>query len=182
MTKLFRHTILLLAAVSLVAVSCKDNAIPSDTLGTDGIQQGRVAYDTIYNMREASGDTIDVEEAVRIGLELPPGGNSDSKSYTKESYYILGYVKGINEAYNASYGNITPILCNKLNNRQMLSYRLKNYKGAKFTDANQLEKGDIVVIKGKIFNRYGNPQISDGVIVTSSNLNNPDPDAPKSGE
>ena len=65
MTKSLRHAIILLAAISLV-VACEDNAIPSDRLGTDGIEQGKIKYDTIQNMREATADTIDVAEAVNI--------------------------------------------------------------------------------------------------------------------
>lgn len=168
MTKLFRHTILLLAAVSLVAVSCKDNAIPSDTLGTDGIQQGRVAYDTIYDMRDLdpgpNGDTIDVAEAVRLGLEMKSGET------TSKSYYVLGYVKGIDTEYSQQYGNVTPVICNKTNNRKMLCYRLKGLNNKNFTSADQLKIGDVIVVYGKINNRYGKPQITQGgYVVTSSN-------------
>ena len=79
MTKLFRHTVLLLSAIVLI-VACEDRAIPSDQMGTDGITQGKIAYDTIKSMRDIippdtlvdpdAVDTISVDEAVRIGLEL----------------------------------------------------------------------------------------------------------------
>ncbi len=173
MTKLFRHTILLLAAIGMF-VACEDRAIPSDKLGTDGITQSRIVYDTIKNMREATGDTIDVEEAVRIGLALPPGGNDDAKSFSEKSYYILGCVKGFSETFNASFGNITPILTNKLSNRQMICYRMKGIKNSNFTDAEQLQIGDIVVVYGKIQNRYGAPQLTQGCYLVTS-------DNPKSG-
>lgn len=163
MTKLFRHTILLMAAITMFA-ACEERAIPSDKLGTDGITQGRLTYDTIQNMREASVDTIDVTEAVRIGLELPIG-NTSSKSY-----YVLGYVKGITTPFDPTYGNITIVISNSLQNRQMTCYRLKSFKGANFTDANQVQIGDIVVIYGQIQNRYGVPQLTQGCqLVTSDN-------------
>ena len=165
MTKSLRHTLLLLAAICMV-VACEDRAIPSDTLGTDGITQGKVVYDTIANMRSASGDTIDVAEAVQIGLGIPSG------STTSQSYYVLGYVKGITTPLDANYGNVTINICNKLNNRQMLCYRLMSFKGAKFTDASQIQIGDIVVVYGQIQNRYGAPQLTQGCrLVTSDNPN-----------
>ena len=163
MTKSLRHAIILLAAISLV-VACEDNAIPSDRLGTDGIEQGKIKYDTIQNMREATADTIDVAEAVNIGLTLPSG------STTPKSYYVLGSVKGFNQPFDPSYGNVSPIITNKINNRQMICYRLKSFKNSNFTDANQLQIGDIVVVYGQIQNRYGAPQITQGgYLVTSDN-------------
>lgn len=163
MTKLLRHTFLLLAAVGL-CIACEDHAIPSDQLGTDGIQQGKIKYDTIQNMRDASADTIDVAEAVRIGLDLPVG------STTPKSYYVLGSVKGFNAAFDPSYGNVSPIITNKINNRQMICYRMKSFKNSNFTDANQLQISDIIVVYGQIQNRYGAPQITQGgYLVTSDN-------------
>jgi hypothetical protein len=171
MTKLFRHTILAIAAISLL-VGCKDNAIPSDTLGTDGITQSRIVYDTIRNMRDLNpgpeGDTIDVEEAVRIGLAMPSG------STTSESYYVLAAVKGFSQPFDATYGNVSPIITNKIANRQMICYRLLSFKRKgvvqKFTDAEQLQIGDIVVVYGQIQNRYGAPQLTQGCyLVTSDN-------------
>ena len=167
MTKSLRHALLLLAALTLV-VACKDNAIPSDQLGTDGITQGKIAYDTIQGMRELTpgpnGDTIDVAEAVRIGLTLPSG------STTTKSYYVLGAVKGLNQPFDAGYGNISPIITNKIANRQMICYRLKSFKNTNFTDAGQLVPGDVVVVYGQIQNRYGAPQITQGgYLVTSDN-------------
>lgn len=163
MTKLLRRSFLLLAVISLF-VACEDNAIPADQLGTDGITQGKIKYDTIQNMRDASADTIDVAEAVRIGLTLPSG------STTPKSYYVLGSVKGFNAAFDPNYGNVSPIITNKINNRQMICYRMKSFKNSNFTDAAQLQIGDIIVVYGQIQNRYGAPQITQGgYLVTSDN-------------
>ena len=167
MTKLLRHTLLLSAAIVMLA-ACEERAISSDTLGTEGIEQGRIAYDTIKNMRDLDpgpkGDTIDVAEAVRLGLELPSG--STSSKY----YYVLGCVKGISTPFDASYGNITPIITNKANSRQMLCYRLKGFKGADFTSAEQLLVGDVIVVYGQIQNRNGVPQITQGgYLIMSTN-------------
>ena len=168
MTKLFRHTILLLAAVSLVAVSCKDNAIPSDTLGTDGIQQSRVVYDTVYNLRAATGDTIDIETAIQVATELGPG-----KTSTKD-YYIIGAVKGHDTRdkyqFDPQYGNFYVYLGNKIGNRSFYCYRIFGYNGAKFTDLRQMSHGDIVVVCGKIQNYFGSAQLSQGgKLITSDN-------------
>lgn len=177
MTKLLRHTILLLAAVSLI-VACEDNAIPSDKLGTDGITQSRIVYDTIPNLREATGDTIDVETALRYGYDSLAVGQTSDKEFI-----ILGAVKGISTPYSAQYGNISPILTNKLSNRQLLCYQLKSFKrkGVKtnFTGPEQLLPGDIVAVRGKIFNRYGTPQVTDGYLVYSDNPNSGYRPAPK---
>ena len=163
MTKLFRHTILLIAAIGLFA-ACDDNAIPSDKMGINGITQGRVAYDTIRNLREATGDTIDVAEAIRLGLELPVGGQST------QNYYVLGSVKGFYQTLDVNYGNVSPIITNKISNRQLICYWLKSFNNAKFTSESQLQVGDIVVVYGKIQNRYGVPQLTQGCyLVTSDN-------------
>lgn len=182
MTKSFRHTILLLAAVCLFA-ACKDNAIPSDKLGTDVITQGRIVYDTIYNMRDLDpgplGDTIDVEQAVRYGLDSLKSGETSSKGF-----YVLGCVKGFSQPFDANYGNITPIITNKISNRQMICYRLLSFKRKgvvqKFTDADQLQIGDVVVAYGQIQNRYGAPQLTQGCyLVTSDNPQSGYKPAPK---
>ena len=161
MTKLFRHTILLIAAIGLFA-ACDDNAIPSDKMGINGITQGRVAYDTIRNLREATGDTIDVAEAIRLGLELPVGGQST------QNYYVLGSVKGFYQTLDVNYGNVSPIITNKISNRQMICYRLKSFNNAKFTSESQLQVGDIVVVYGQIQNRYGVPQLTQGCYLVIS--------------
>ena len=67
MTTSFRHTLLVLA-VACMAVACNDNSISSDALGTGGIGQGKIEYDSIPGMRAASGDTLDIIDAVQIGL------------------------------------------------------------------------------------------------------------------
>ena len=175
MTKLIRHTMLLLAA-SLLVVGCEERAIPSDTMGTDGIKQGVIAYDTIQNMRELIPadtiaepenpiDTITVDMAVQYGLDSLAVGETSSKYF-----YVLGSVKGFSATYDASYGNISPIIANKINNRQMICYRMKSFNNSNFTDANQLQIGDVIVVYGQIQNRYGTPQITQGgYLVTSDN-------------
>lgn len=164
MTKLFRHTILLIAAISLFA-ACDDNAIPSDQMGINGITQGRVEYDTIRNLREASADTIDVAAAVQYGLDSLKPGETSTKYF-----YVLGMVKGFYQTLDVNYGNASPIITNKISNRQMICYRLKSFNNAKFTSESQLQVGDIVVAYGKIQNRYGVPQLTQGCyLVTSDN-------------
>lgn len=171
MTTSFRHTLLVLA-VACMAVACNDNSISSDALGTGGIGQGKIEYDSIPGMRAASGDTLDIIDAVQIGLDIPVG------STTSESYYVIGYVK---EYYNPeknpfdpNYGNICVTLTNRLQNRTFVCYRMKSFKGAMFTSQDQVEPGDIIVVKGQINNYNNAPQMPAGCqLVTSNN--------PKSG-
>ena len=167
MTKLFRHTILLIAAIGMF-VACEDNAIPSDKMGTDGISQGKIKYDTIYGMRAASGDTLDVADAVRIGQGIAVG------STTSESYYVIGYVKSYykpdKNPFNPNFGNVCVTLTNRLQNRTFVCYRMKSFNGAKFTSQDQVEPGDIIVVKGQINNYLNAPQMPAGCqLITSDN-------------
>lgn len=172
MIKTLRHCFLLLAAICMVA-ACEDNAIPSDKLGTEGIEQGKIVYDTIKGMRDPmppdtiadpnAADTITVDEAVRIGLELASGATSAQK------YHVLGVVKGFYDAnLDPTYGNLSPIIANKLNNRQMICYRMLGIKGQKFTDVSQLKEGDVIIVCGQIQNRYGAPQLTQGCYLETS--------------
>ena len=178
MTKLFRHTVLLLSAIVLI-VACEDRAIPSDQMGTDGITQGKIAYDTIKSMRDIippdtlvdpdAVDTISVDEAVRIGLEeVAMGATSD------KSYYVLGYVKGYynpeKNKFDPNYGNICVTLTNKLNNRTFVCYRMLSFNGKKFDSIAQVQPGDVIVAYGKIQNYNNAPQMPQGCqLVTSDN-------------
>ena len=190
MTKSLRHTLLVLAAACMV-VACEDNALPSDSLGTDGIEQGKIKYDTIANMRDlipGPGDTIDVVEAIRRASLLPPGDNNSAES--KSGYvYILGYVKSfgkkdivgsieagvtqkdIDKAKTdfEKYGSRFPTLTDKLQSRTIDCYQMKGLKGAGFTDADQLKVGDIIVVKGQLQNFNGTLQVANGQLVTSDN-------------
>ena len=74
------------------------------------------------------------------------------------------------QTLDVNYGNVSPIITNKISNRQMICYRLKSFNNAKFTSESQLQVGDIVVVYGKIQNRYGVPQLTQGCyLVTSDN-------------
>lgn len=166
-----RSSILSACALALLCVafsSCEKDAIPSDELGVNGITQGVISYDTIRGMREASADTVDVAEAIRIGMAIDRG------STTPKSYYILGCVSGWynpdKNQFDPAYGNLCPIITNKLNNRNFVCYRLMSFKGEKFTSADQIQKGDIIVVYGQIQNYNGVPQLtSGGRLVTSNN-------------
>jgi len=178
MTKSLRHALMLLFAICMVA-ACEQNYIPSDVLGTDGITQGKIAYDTIKSMRDIlppdtlvdpdAADTISVDEAVRIGMEeVAVGATSD------KSYYVLGYVKGYynpeKNKFDPNYGNICVTLTNKLNNRTFVCYRMLNSKGKKFDSIAQVQPGDVIVAYGKIQNYNNAPQMPQGCqLVTSDN-------------
>ena len=177
MTKSLRHALLLLLAICMVA-ACERNYIESDTLGTEGITQGKLAYDTIQSMRDLdpgpNGDTLSVKQAFQKGLTLASGETS------KEFYYIIGYVKGFSsdeskEKFQTdfpTYGNRYPIIWDKNGDSHMLCYRLMNYYTDKFTDLDQLQIGDVVVIRGHIQNYNNAPQVASGFLVTSNNPGN----------
>ena len=168
MTKTLRHTFLLLAAIALIA-ACDDRAIPSDTLGTDGITQGKISYDTIAEMRVATGDTLDIAQAIDTCLKTTPSGSTTGKSY-----YIIGYVKEYynpeKNPFNPDYGNISVTMTNKLNNRTFVCYRMLSFKGKKFDNQEQVKPGDIIVVYGKIQNYNNQPQLAQGGwLITSDN-------------
>lgn len=178
MTKLFRHSILLLAALCL-AVACKDNAIVSDTLGTESIKQGRVSYDTLnIDLREATADTISIDEAVNIAMKL--SAVSGPTSVTQDAYYIIGYVGGFssndNETSMKQYGNRFPILRNKVGNKSLVCYQMLNYRMSKFSNMDQLQIGDQIVVCGHLQNRNNAPQVAGGFLMTTDNPANPKPE------
>lgn len=117
--------------------------------------------------------TLSVYQAIKIGEELGSGKTSN------ETYYIKGWVfkaEATTESDIQQYGNricyIAPTNDGTTNAFQFEGYRVKGANNAKFTNANQLEVGDFVVIKSKIQNYNGTIETANGGFVySSSNAN-----------
>lgn len=96
--------------------------------------------------------------------------NSMSDTETKENVYVAGTVSRIKTAYDATYGNISYYIKNEGSDVEFLVYRGKYFNGDKFTSADQLNVGDVVVVCGTLKNFMGNtPELDAGNKIISIN-------------
>lgn len=96
--------------------------------------------------------------------------NEMSESETKENVYVTGTVSRIKDAYNSQYGNISYYIKNDGSDVEFLIYRGKYFNGDKFTSADQLKVGDVVVVCGTLQNYMGNtPELLAGNKIISIN-------------
>ena len=83
--------------------------------------------------------------------------------------YVKGTVKSIKEI-STSYGNATYALTDADGAAAFQIYRGKYFGGEKFTSADQLKVGDVVVVKGTLVNYMGNtPQFTTGSEIVELN-------------
>ena len=106
---------------------------------------------------------ISVTEAESICRAL------ENKATTSETYDIKGVVNSIDEAVSTSYGNATFRITD--GKSFLIAYRCKGMDGAKFTNANQVQLGDTVVVTGKLQNYNYTPEVSGGYLSDSTNPN-----------
>lgn len=93
---------------------------------------------------------------------------------TADEYYAIGYITAIKEV-STSFGNAEFTISDDIEKSNELGvYRaLAGPNGKKFTDVNQIKKGDKVVICGKLVNYKGNtPQFTQGGYIVSINGEN----------
>lgn len=107
---------------------------------------------------------ISVTEAEKIALTL------EKKATTTETYKIRGVVTGVTDTSISSYGNLTFNISDGLS--YATCYRI-NYKqtGGKFTNLNQVQVGDTVLVNAKIQNYNGTCEPVQGFVVESTNPN-----------
>lgn len=106
---------------------------------------------------------ISVSEAESICRAL------ENKATTSETYDIVGVVNSIDEAVSTSYGNATFRITD--GKSFLIAFRCKGMDGAKFTNANQVQLGDTVVVTGKLQNYNYTPEVSGGYLSDSTNPN-----------
>ncbi len=144
--------------------------------------------------------TINVNEAVKIGMNLP-ASDKDNKYPTEKEYYIKGWVSRFNdeersksdfESKFAQYGNDYVYL--KARNdgkgtKEFYCYRILGKNGAPLPDHDALQIGDFVVIKCQIL-KFGSSTVENHgtcAIYSSSNVHfnevfPPFPGCPEPGE
>ncbi|MCM1452361.1 MAG: DUF5689 domain-containing protein [Clostridium sp.] len=132
---------------------------------------------------ELAGTPSEPSEPVEPGAE-PAGDGTEASPYniakayevciatgetaTTEEYYIGGYVIS-GEITVENYGNATWVVAdNKEGTGKTITFfRVKDFGGEKFTDANKVKKGDYIVVKAPLVNYKGNtPETNYGTLIS----------------
>lgn len=106
---------------------------------------------------------ISVTEAEAVALTLP------SKGTSSETYRIRGVVTSVTDTEITSYGNLTFNISDGLS--YATCYRLKGKNNGKFTNLNQVQVGDTVLVNAKIQNYNGTCEPVNGYVEESTNPN-----------
>ena len=106
---------------------------------------------------------ISVTEAEKIALTL------ETRATTTETYKIRGVVTDITDTSLSSYGNLTFNISDGLS--YATCYRILGKANGKFTNLNQVQKGDTVLINAKIQNYNGTCEPVQGYVEESTNPN-----------
>ena len=105
---------------------------------------------------------LSVTDAEKIALTL------EKKAMTTETYKVRGVVTSV-DVVDPSYGNATFNISDGLS--YATCYRLKYKGGAKFTNVNQVDVGDTVLVEAKIQNYNGTCEPTQGNVIESTNPN-----------
>ena len=106
---------------------------------------------------------ISVTEAEAIALTL------ESKATSSEVYKIRGVVTSVSDTQVSSYGNLTFNISD--GSSYATCYRIMGKNNGKFTNLNQLQVGDTVLVNANIQNYNGTCEPVKGYVVSSSNPN-----------
>ena len=106
---------------------------------------------------------ISVTEAEKIALTL------EKKATTTETYKIRGVVTGVTDTSLSSYGNLTFNISDGLS--YATCYRIMGKNNGKFTNLNQVQVGDTVLVNAKIQNYNGTCEPVQGYVEESTNPN-----------
>ena len=112
---------------------------------------------------DAAVGQISVTEAEAICRTLA------NKATTSDTYDVVGVVNSVDVAANPSSGNATFRITD--GKSFLVAYRCKGMDGAKFSNANQVQLGDTVVVTGKLQNFNNTPEVSGGYLSDSTNPN-----------
>ncbi|MCM1225001.1 MAG: DUF5689 domain-containing protein [Lachnospiraceae bacterium] len=86
---------------------------------------------------------------------------------TSEEFYIAGYV--MSGSIDATYGNGTWVVADTKEGsaKTITFFRVKDFGGEKFTDANKVKVGDYLVVKAPLVNYKGNtPETNYGTLIS----------------
>lgn len=162
--------------LKLVEASAAGTAIDFTTgkaVGTD--EGGSTGGDDNFGEAKGSGteaDPFNVAAAHAKALEntfTPPADND--KINALPEYYVKGKISSIKSVDTGQFGNAEYYISDDgTTTAQLLIYRGYFLDGAKFTSSDQIKVGDEVVIKGRLFNAFGNtPEMSNGNSIVSLN-------------
>ena len=114
------------------------------------------------HIANAPEEPYDVTEAFKI---IADGKALDEKVYVK------GVISKINEIDTGNYGNATYFISNNGSEEgdQLEIYRGYSLKGEKFTSADEIKVGDVVVVYGKLTNYNGTYEFTTGSQIYSIN-------------
>ncbi|MCQ2255551.1 MAG: hypothetical protein MJZ29_08635 [Bacteroidaceae bacterium] len=79
-------------------------------------------------------------------------------------YYIQGVVKNVDTSGAAQYGNISIDMIDEGGSDVFKAFQILGIDGKKFTEAtaSEIKEGDVVVVKGKVYNYSGNTPETEG--------------------
>ncbi len=79
-------------------------------------------------------------------------------------YYIQGVVKNVDTSGATQYGNISIDMIDEGGSDVFKAFQILGIDGKKFTEAtaNEIKEGDVVVVKGKVYNYSGNTPETEG--------------------
>lgn len=106
---------------------------------------------------------ISVTDAEAIALTL------EKKATTNDTYKIRGVVTDVADKTLSTYGNLTFNISDGLS--YATCYRLKGKNNGNFTNLNQVQVGDTVLVNAKIQNYNGTCEPVQGYILESTNPN-----------
>lgn len=85
------------------------------------------------------------------------------ETLTSEAYYIKGIVENVNETGITQYGNINVDMVDVEGSSEVFTaFQIVSFNGAAFTTTGTVKKGDVIVVKGKIYNYKGNTPETEG--------------------
>lgn len=159
-----------IALVALCVVACTDQKqFPSFPEYDNAILPPDKADTIGMNIPE---EAITVAEARAIGKELGNGGTSSEK------YYIKGFIKGFGTKHEdgmKNFGNAVFYMVDRKGaTTDFEAYQVYGIGGNKFTDMDQLQVGDYVVVYSQITNYNGTIEtVGKGAayVYASNNLN-----------
>jgi len=166
------------------ALNLQDNP---DNLGRKVSIKGNIAkYSGVPGLRSASayafdGDTPTPDVPDTPGADPKGTGTADDPYNIAKAYevcvangktsdvevYTAGYV--ISGSIDTNYGNGTWVVADNKDGtgKTITFFRVKDFNGAKFTDADKVKAGDYLVVKAPLINYMGNtPETNYGTLIS----------------
>lgn len=125
---------------------------------TNGIDGSKIDY---QEGEMSVSDFLALEEIKNLGADVP----------TEQEYTVRGIVSKVSSV-NLSYGNANFYISDGDN--EFYCFQIKGLNGDKLVNGEQVQKGDIVTVKGKVVNYKGTTlEMKNGNIVRTTNTFDP---------